>query len=195
MKKRVIGYLLLILVVILGLTSFPQSRRVRSLMPHLPAPIAAEKALVTPAGQGPEGLIVSEICDALNINNSFMYWAEPEDLRGFNSLIIVLGFSKQGLHSLHKEEEEEIERVSRLIQAAERQNIPVVLIHLGGPDRRGAVNDALAEVLAVAADYIIVTQDGERDGFFTALADKNNIPVTIVSGVTAVKVPLNSVFR
>ena len=195
MKKRVIGYLLLIIVVILGLTSFPQDRRVRSLMPHLPAPIASEKALVTPAGQGPEGLIVSEICDTLNIDNSFMYWAEPQDLQGFSSLIIALGFSKQGLYSLHKEEEEEIARVSQLVQAAEQQNIPVVLIHLGGPDRRGAVNDALAEILAAAADYIIVTQDGERDGFFTALAEANNIPVTVVNGVTAVKVPLNSVFR
>ncbi len=195
MKKRAFGYLLLVIVIILGLSFFPQHRRVRSLMPHLPAPIASEKALVTPAGQGLEGLIVSEICDNLNIDNRFMYWAEPQDLEGFNSLIIALGFSQQGLYSLHKEEEQEIERVSQLVQAAEERDIPVVLIHLGGQDRRGTANDDLAEILAAGTDYIIVTQDGERDGFFTGLADENSIPVTVVNGVSAVKVPLNSVYR
>ncbi|ADG81663.1 DUF6305 family protein [Thermincola potens] len=195
MAKRFVIYLLAVLILVTAVMSFQQSRRVKSLLPHLPAPIAREKALVTPAGQGPEGLIAGKICDVLNISNDFMYWAEPGDLEGHNTLILALGFSKQGLYSMHKTEEEEMERVKTLVMAANKKDIPVILLHLGGQDRRGAANDSLARMIAPYLDYIIVTQDGEGDKFFTGLATKYQKPITVVSGVKTANVPLNSAFR
>ncbi|HEX3031053.1 MAG TPA: DUF6305 family protein [Bacillota bacterium] len=195
MKKRFIGYLLILGLLLAGVVSFHRDRPAKSLLPHLPAPIAREKALVTPAGQGQESLIVAELCDKLNVNNNFMFWAEPTDLAGFNSLILVLGFSKQGLFSMHRDAEEEISRVKLLTEAAKQKKLPIVLIHLGGTDRRGGQNDKAATAIANNLDYIIVTESGEKDGFFRELAAKNDVPITIVHDVPNIKVPLNSVYR
>lgn len=195
MKRRFIGYLLILGVLMTGLLSFNQDRPAKSLLPHLPAPIARERALVTPVGQGQESLIVAEICDILNVSNDFMFWAEPSDLDGFNSLIVVLGFSKQGLFSMHRDAGEEILRIKQLTEEAKNKGLPIVLIHLGGIDRRGGQNDKAAKEIAENLDYIIVTESGERDGFFTGLVEKNQIPITIVPDVTSIKVPLNSVYR
>lgn len=195
MKKRLIGYLLIIGILTFGLMSYRQSPRIKSLLPHLPYPIAREKVLVTPAGQGTEGLIISELCDVLNIRNHYMYWAEPQDLEGYNTLVLVLGFSKQGLYSIHKNPEEEIQRVKSLVTAADKKGIPVILLHIGGQDRRSQVDDQTAGMIASMLDYIIVTQEGEWDGFFTGLATGNKIPLTVVKDIQEIKVPFNSVFR
>ncbi len=195
MKRRLIGYLLIIGILTFGLISYRQTTRIKSLLPHLPAPIAKEKVLVTPAGQGTEGLIISELSDVLNIRNHYMFWAEPQDLNGYNTLVLVLGFSKQGLYSIHKTPEDEIQRVKSLVTAAHKIGMPVVMLHIGGQDRRRQVDDRTAELIAPMLSYIIVTQDGERDRFFTRLAAKNKIPLTVVKDVKEIKVPFNSVFR
>lgn len=164
-------------------------------IPHLPRPIAAERALVTTAGQGLEGLIVAKYANKLNIPNYYRHRAEAVDLQDVNSLIITLGFSANGMESAYTDPEKEKERLEALVAEAAKDKKPVILMHIGGMERRSPLNDRTAEWLMETADYLIVVRDGNKDGFFSQLARTKKVPFTAVGTLEQIKVPLNSAYR
>ncbi len=172
----------------------PESSSERGI-PNLPRPIARERVLVTTAGQGLEGLIVAKYAETLNIKNYYRHRAEHVDLQDVNSLIISLGFSPSGLEAAYMDVSDENQRIKNLVMAAGKAKIPIILLHLGGMERRNTLNDEIARIVATQASYLIVVQDSNQDGFFTGLARENQLPYTVVSVMEGIKVPLNSVFR
>jgi len=158
-------------------------------------PIARQPVLVTSAGQGAEGLIVARICDHLDLSYSYLFQATADDLAGENSLILVLGASPAGMQDLSTSSQEEEQRVLGLAGAAVAQNMPVIVIHLGGVDRRGGLNDRLIRELVPLASYVLVAGDGDQDGLFTRLTVVKHIPLTEVADLNEIEIPLNSAFR
>ncbi len=164
-------------------------------IPNLPRPIAGERALVTTAGQGLDGLIVAKYATKLNIKNYYRHRAEPVDLQDVNSLIITLGFSPTGLEAAYMDLAKEKQRLKELVGAAEKAKMPIILIHLGGMERRSPLNDETARELAEQTSYLVVVKESNQDGFFTGLAREKHLPFTEVSSLEGIKVPLNSAFR
>lgn len=164
-------------------------------IPNLPWPIAAERALVTTAGQGLEGLIVAKYANQLNIHNYYRHRAEAVDLQDVNSLIIALGFSANGMETAYTSPEKEEERLAALVAEAGKEKKPVILLHVGGMGRRSSLNDRTAKWLMEKADYLIVVRDGNIDGFFSRLAREKKVPFTEVGSLEQIKVPLNSAYR
>jgi hypothetical protein len=157
--------------------------------------MATQPVLVTSAGQGAEGLIVARMCDQLDLSYSYLFQATPEDLAGDNSLILVLGASPAGMQDISTSSRAEEQRVLGLAEAAVAQKMPVIIVHLGGVDRRGGFNDRLIRELVPLSSYVLVAGDGDHDGLFTRLAAARDIPLTEVADINEIQIPLNSAFR
>lgn len=191
------SYLILILALVFFITGCTSTRPdvPTNSIPNLPVPIARERALVTTAGQGTEGLILAKYATQLNIRNYYRHRAEPLDLQDVNSVIIALGYSPTGLERAYMDSAQEQQRLTNLVNASHKASKPVIMIHIGGMQRRSALNDTTATTLASKVDYLIVLADSNQDDFFTRLADDFQLPFTQVSNLEGIKVPLNSAYR
>jgi len=164
--------------------------------PHLPYPIAQKRVLVTPVGQSSDGLIVAGMMRELNVSHVYRNTARGEDVtQWYESVVLVLGYSDTGLRKAKLTSEEEMERIQELISATQLKAGAVVLVHLGGQNRRGANDDALIRRFAPQANYILVANDANNDNIFGRIADKKGIPITLTRDIRSIKAPLNSAFR
>ncbi|WP_088553117.1 DUF6305 family protein [Calderihabitans maritimus] len=195
MRKALLILLIVSILILTWYFRLPSGDNHAETVPHLFKPLGRERALITTVGQGPEGLIVAKMADELKIRNYYRYKAEAIDVEGYGSLLVAVGYSDMGMLSSRISWGEEKQRALELVKAAKKQRIPVILLHLGGRSRRGHKNDELINMLAPHADYMIVLRNGNRDGFFSRIAKENQIPITVVRDMEAVKIPLNSVYR
>lgn len=200
-NKIVFKFFYIILSLIIGMCLLvgctQQQKKVPEilLLPNLPYPIAKEPALITSAGQGPEGIIVSKMCDRLKIDNKYRYKADSEDLNNIACLIIVEGVSNEGLKASFTTLEEDKARIERLISKAKSKKTPIIAVFPGGNVRRTKVDDELINDIAPRADYVIALHSSDEDGFFSLLASKYFFRLTLMQSMQDILIPLNSVFR
>ena len=165
----------------------------------LPAP-----ALVTAAGQSADGLMVNLLCRKSRIPVVYKNLATPDTIRALisgeiempvsarrygpiQSIIMVPGGSTKGLGAAKIDEAWEMNRVQELIQYANDNEMPIMVCHMGGEARRGSLSDSFNRLAAEAADVIIVTQEGNLDGFFTDIAESKNIPIHVVDDLPGIE--------
>jgi len=60
-----------------------------------------------------------------------------------------------------------------MLKAARKAKIPVLVFHIGGEARRGALSDRFNKLAAQGGTMIIVASDGDDDGLFKNAAKKN----------------------
>ncbi len=82
--------------------------------------------------------------------------------------------------------DQEKARVRSILDAAKKNDIFVIMVHIGGTARRGAGSDEFATLVADYAHHISLVRAGNDDGFFTRLAQKNKIPLTEVDDRIAI---------
>ncbi len=172
----------------------------------LPAP-----ALVTAAGQSADGLMVNLLCRKSGIPVVYKSLATPDTIRALlsgeiqmpvsarrhgpiQSIIMVPGGSTKGLGAAKIDEAWEMNRIQELIQYANDNDMPIMVCHMGGEARRGSLSDAFNRLAAEAADVIIVTQEGNLDGFFTDIAENNNIPIHVVDDLPGIEAVLAQLY-
>ncbi|HKM42397.1 MAG TPA: DUF6305 family protein [Limnochordia bacterium] len=137
--------------------------------------------LVTSAGQSADDMILRVMLGRLfgeEVDREPM--AAPADLEGKKSLALVVGVSNKGLGSAGINLDQEFERIQTLLEAAKENDIHVFLLHIGGPSRRGAGSDQVAELVSAYAHHIIVTAESNQDNYFDDLAEKNGAEVLVV---------------
>jgi len=165
------------MAILIGLLTFP----VISPAQKLPAGVSAElPVVVTCPGQAPEGQMVKLIFGRLKAPIKYDPFLEPKDLSGNKTLILILGGSGKGLGTAGVDLREEMKRAEALIAEATKQKIKLVGIHSGGEDRRGDVSTKLIDLVAPKMQYLIVREDGNKDGLFTKLAGQHKIPLTLI---------------
>ena len=148
---------------------------------NLPAGVSAELPIVmTCPGQAPEGQMVKLILGRMKTPVKYDPFLEPKDLAGNKTLIIILGGSGKGLGTAGVDLRDEMKRAEALIAEANKQKIKLIGIHSGGEDRRGEVSTKLIDLVAPKMSYIIVREDGNKDGLFTKLAGQHKIPLTLI---------------
>lgn len=164
--------------------------------PHLPYPVAKTRVLVTPAGQSSDGLIVAGMMKDLSLSHTYRKTARGEDVtQWYQSVVLVLGNSDTGLRKANLTPEEEMDRIQELISATQLKAGAVIVVHLGGQNRRGGSDDALIRRFASQANYILVADDGNYDNLFGRIADGKGIPITLARDIGSIRAPLNSAFR
>ncbi len=101
----------------------------------------------------------------------------------YKTVIFAIGASLKGMGASGLTVEAEEARLKKLLEYCQANKIFTIGVHIGGESKRGAAgsdNERMIEVVAPNVNYLIVTKDGNKDGRFTDIARKKNIPLTEV---------------
>lgn len=199
-KKSFILIVLIGILIVFVMSNLFFKRKTHSnmnalLLPSLPKPIAKEYALITSAGQSTDAYIVNDIANQLMIHNYFMPQAKVADLKGINTVVFVVGYSSFGekLHKINQEDEEK--RIQELLEKSKEENFTVIMVYIGGRQRREKETDELLSLISPYTNYLISTKESNKDNFLSELAWENKIPLTLVSEVDDILEPFSSAFR
>ena len=162
----------------------------------VPAGVSAELPVaMTCPGQAPEGQLVKLIFGRLKTPIKYDPFMEPKEMAGSKTLIIILGGSGKGLGSAGVNLQDEMKRADALVAEANKQKIKLVGVHSGGEDRRGEVSTKLIDLVAPKMSYLIVREDGNKDGLFTKLSSERKIPLTLIKGTQELSDVFKELFK
>lgn len=153
---------------------------------------AAEVAL-TSIGQSSDAMMVRVLMKSLGIMSDYDAVMKPAALSSKKVLIAVVGGSSKGLGAAGINKDEELKRGDALFRAAQEKKIKIVVMHVGGEGRRGALTDLFINSSVPYANTIILVDGANKDGIFDKLTKPKNIPVKIAANVSVAKEPLKVV--
>ncbi len=157
-------------------------------------PKFSQPALITSAGQNAEVQMVAVLAKRAGIDHILNKMATGQDLEGYKSLLLVLGASLKGLGAAGIDINKELERVKSLIEFSRQKDIPILCLHLGGEERRGAQSDQFIKACLPAAKMVIVVKSGNKDGLFTRMCQDLGIPLVEVEKISDALEPLKNSF-
>jgi len=164
--------------------------------------VSAQKAFTSPppvaitsCGQSPDAYTVSLLSKRAKIEHTFDNVLKPEALKTVKTLVIVTGGSAKGLGEAGIDEKDELARVAQLVAKAKELGVKVLAVHVGGESRRGPLSDKFIDPVVAKADFVLVTEDGNKDGAFTMAAKNRNVPIVIVKQVAEVGPALKAVIK
>lgn len=160
----------------------------------LDLPKFSPPALITSAGQNAEVQMVAVLAKRAGIDHNLNKLATGQELGDYKSLLLVLGASLKGLGAAGLDINKEMERVKGLIEASRQKNIPILCLHLGGEERRGAQSDEFIKACLPAAKMVIVVKSGNKDGLFTRMCQELGIPLIEIEKTTEALEPLKNAF-
>ncbi len=151
--------------------------------------------LITSAGQSADVRLASVLAKRAELNFILSKTATPKDLENIKTLALVLGVSMKGLGAAGLDMAKEKERVNLLVAEAQRKNIPLLCLHMGGEARRGQLSDALISALLPKAKMAIVVKSGNKDKLFTRICEEHKIPLVEVEKIVDTLKPLKATFK
>lgn len=196
MKKFIGIFVLSLLAVLFGIyQSASGLKEYTPMWPNLPAPIGSEPILITSAGQGAEGAVTHLMVKRLNLNANYRPRALATDIYDYETILIYIGYSKNGVKNAFRNFKEEKERIKRIVTFANHQEIPVILIHPGGSMRDDSRTIELIKEVLPLSDYFIGKRKMDHGKDVLEMAIQHKIPITLVKETRDMLTPLNSVFR
>lgn len=197
MLKKYIPFLLCLFIGLMVAFSNIDASKTKHIntYPNLPAPIGKEKVLITSAGQAMEGTIIYTIAESLNLDADYRPRALDTDLYDYQSVIIVLGYSANGLSHINRSFKEELIRIERLIKEATLKQLPIIIVNLAGPYRNNDQTWNLFEKTTASANYYIGLKRHKGVNRYIEKLKEYNVPATLVNDLEDLHIPLNSVFR
>jgi len=132
-----------------------------------------QPVLLTSAGQAADVMIMKGLCMRVGIEFIYRAHATRDSLEGCSTLLIVAGGSSKGLGAAKIDPNIEMKRINDLIKATKKAKIPILVYHIGGEARRGALSDPFNRLAAEAGEQVIVVSSGDEDNFFRKIAEKN----------------------
>jgi hypothetical protein len=155
-----------------------------------PPPVA-----ITSCGQSPDAYTVSLLSKRAKIEHTFDNVLKPAALASVKTLVIVMGGSAKGLGEAGIDDKGELARVAQLLTKAKELGVKVLAVHVGGESRRGPLSDKFIDPVVAKADFVLATEDGNKDGAFTKAAKARNIPLVIVKRVAEAGPALKAVIK
>lgn len=151
--------------------------------------------LISSAGQSADVKLVGMLAKKQKLDAKVVVMAKPADLKEYKTLIVVPGFSSKGLGAAGVSQTDEMDRVTALIKEADKLNIPVILVHIGGNARRKGNSDAFNKLVAESSKQMIVVAQGNEDKFFTNISTEKKIPLELVPKIVKAAKPLGELFK
>lgn len=139
--------------------------------------------LITSIGQSPDGRMINILAPRLEVSAAFEQLASPEIVKNFKIVIAVVGGSSKGLGAAGIDKDEELARAKALIEEVKAQEIPFLVMHVGGEARRGALSDAFLDEVVPYADHLIIVESGNPDDYFTKMSQEYKIPLESVEKI------------
>lgn len=159
-----------------------------------PAPKAQLPGAITSLGQSPDGYTLSTLAKRSNVTLDYSSLLPPKDAVKYKTLFIVVGASLKGFGSAGINLDSEMARGKEFVKIAKEKKIFTVVVHIGGEGRRESMSNMLLDTVTGQADYLIVLEAGNADGYFTKLSDEKKIPLTLVKNVLDVQHVLKEMF-
>ncbi|HEY3383135.1 MAG TPA: DUF6305 family protein [Vicinamibacterales bacterium] len=156
---------------------------------------SAPPVAITSCGQSPDAYTVSLLSKRVRLEHSFDNMLKPEALKAVKTLVVVMGGSAKGLGEAGIDEKGELARVGQLLTKARELGVKVLAVHVGGQSRRGALSDKFIDPVVAKADFVLVTEDGNKDGAFTKATTARKIPLVVVKQVADIGPGLRAVVR
>jgi hypothetical protein len=157
-------------------------------------PKASPPVLVTSIGQSLDAFQVQLVVKRAGVKYTYDAHAEPDALDDVKTLFLAVGASKKGFGDAGITINDELERTKHMIENAEKKGIFIVVLHMGGEERRDQLSDQLIDVAAPHAKYLIIREDSDADGKFAGIAKAKGIPLEIVDSVINIKPLLDGLF-
>ncbi|MDD4159997.1 MAG: DUF6305 family protein [Synergistaceae bacterium] len=153
---------------------------------------AGEVALTT-IGQSPDAMMVRVLMKSLGIVPDYDAVMKPSALSNQKVFVAVVGGSSKGLGAAGINKEDEVKRSVELFKTAQKKKMKIVVMHIGGEGRRGALTDLFINTSVPYAETLIVVDGGNKDKIFDKLTKSKNIPIKTAVNVSAAKEPLKAV--
>jgi len=190
MSKRLLRYYPTVIIATLLFMLLLPNLSLAQDLPQAELPI-----MITSSGQSPDAFVVKVLLDRAKISSTFLELLKAEELKGYKTLLIVMGGSTKGLGAAGIDEKFELDRTKKVIEEAEKQGLIMLGIHIGGEGRRGPLSMQFIEVVAPRMKCLIVTEEGNKDGYFTRLSEEKKIPLVILKTTPEVGGVLQKIFQ
>jgi hypothetical protein len=151
--------------------------------------------LITSAGQNAEVQIAAVLAKRAGLSYTLSKLATAKDLENTKTLVLVMGASLKGLGAAGLDMDKERDRVTTLVSEAQKRNVPLLCLHLGGESRRGQQTDELISEFLPLAKLAIVVKSGNSDGIFTKICREKNIPLIEVEKTVDALASLQKAFK
>ena len=170
-------------------------------LPELKATI-----IVTTCGQSPGALMVKLICDQVGIDcvEADLLTADEmlaecsgfEDIRDYAGVLFVTtGTSLKGMGAAGVDIDTEVARCVELVEAARELGMVVIVGQIEGPPRRvDEYDEKSIGAMSPLADLLITRSDVNEDGYYTTLAEENEIPQIFIDQTLDLEVLLPLLF-
>ena len=150
--------------------------------------------LVTSLGQSLDAFQVQLAVKRSGVPYQYDAHAEPAALGEAKTLFLAVGASLKGFGDAGITINDELARASHLIDAAKAKNMMIVVVHMGGADRRDPLSNQLINIAAPQANLLIIRNDSDADGLFAGISKQKNIPLIVLESVAEIKKPLAELF-
>lgn len=145
---------------------------------------AGKKVYVTTIGQSDFDTVINILVRAGKEDTVNEQLLKASDVEAGSTVILVTGSSTKGLGSAGTDIGAENGRATEFALAAQADKIKLVVVHVGGEQRRGAQADPIIRTVTPEADLVMVVSTGNADGLFTTLTKEKNIPLYAYSRAT-----------
>jgi hypothetical protein len=177
-SKKVCVFFVIVLAMLFAAAAFAG-------IPSVNTPIIA-----TTCGQSPGGMMIK----MSSMQAKLSPVEEKKDLKvsdlagkGYKTLVVTTGTSMKGMGAAGTNVDQEIERCTALIEAAKAEGIVVVGAHIEGMARRADASDeATIKAIMPLADFILIIEESDSDGFFTNYAKEIGKELVVAKDALAV---------
>jgi uncharacterized protein DUF6305 len=155
---------------------------------------ASPPVLVTSIGQSLDGFQVQLAVRRAGIAFQYDPRAEADKLAEVKTVFLAVGASLKGFGDAGITIKDELARTGKLLDAAKSNGTYIVVLHMGGEERRDVLSNQLIELTAPRAHQLIIREDSDADGMFAGIAKAGNIPLTVIDNVINLRKPLQEMF-
>lgn len=148
---------------------------------------------LTSVGQSPDATMVKVVLKKLKLPVKVNKQLTADKLGSPKVLIAVVGGSSKGLGAAGVDKNEEKKRAEQLLSAARKKGVKVLVMHIGGSNRRGALSDSFIKAAAPFADRIIVVKGGNKDQVFNKCLKDSSVKIMEASSIRGTQAPLGEV--
>ncbi|MFW6123989.1 MAG: DUF6305 family protein [Acidobacteriota bacterium] len=116
----------------------------------------------------------------------------------YKTIMFAIGASLKGMGASGLTVEDEVNRLKKIIEYCQENNILIIGIHVGGVSKRGAPgsdNERMINAVAPYADMLIVTEDSNKDGRFTEISNTHGIPLKKIDYALSLVPLLKDIFN
>ena len=154
-----------------------------------------QKVYLTTLGQSDFDVVASIIDKTSRKNVIKNNLLNASDVEEGSIVFLVTGTSTKGLGSAGTYLANEIVRAEDFAKAANENKITLIVLHVGGEQRRGAQADPIINIIVPASKLVMIVETGNKDALFTNLTLEFDILLYQYTRSSKMQTPIDNMFE